>query len=749
MPIPKGCHFGLALVLLSCPLLMRWATGQESDLPAVPDLIVQLDSSDKFERRDAAMYLAAHGPAAADAVTALIDALDDRETQVWFHAVTALSRIGPAAKAAIPRLIADIDRHSDRGANPKWYRSVHALGMVGPAAIPALTKGLSHGDEDVRAGAAAALGWMGPEAAETTALLVGLLDDNDEFVREKAAETLGLIGPSVLPAVKEALRSGSANARQGAARVATQMGSPAAELAPHLKALARSDEQPRVQATAIDALWRVGMDDSEYAAILFELFHHDSEAIRQAVKNGLLSLPPQHSVHRLIHILDTRNDELSGQAADLLGRIGPPAADAVIPLINSVTGDRAAGARAAYRQALTDIGPVAVPRLLESLETTRMEDITAEHWVVICLREMGLEVVASLNEHLSHEHPHARLCSILALTGMGKDAGDSEALLLDHFDDPDSRVRAAAIPAAVAVAKQPDRLLDRIGPLLDDDDARVRLGAAVAVSSIGSNAVSLVPELTAMLDDPDMNVRCGAVTALGGIGPRAEGACEPIAKLLGSHDEGLKLAAVRALGEIGGLSQPALSQLATLAADENDTLKEAALVSLGQMGRDARKALPVFEQALSDPNDTVRVAAVIGFGRIEDSAEKLLPVMDAALGDSFREIRHAAAQRIGQLRDEGTAATPKLIEMLADSDDQSVALKALGRIPPAVEHLSLYIESLSHRDYIVRGYSCEALGKLHGKAKEALPALRKARQDRNRFVRQRASRAIERVEGQG
>jgi len=66
-----------------------------------------------------------------------------------------------------------------------------------------------------------------------------------------------------------------------------------------------------------------------------------------------------------------------------------------------------------------------------------------------------------------------------------------------------------------------------------------------------------------------------------------------------------------------------------------------------------------------------------------------------------------------------------------------------------VEHLSLYIESLSHRDYIVRGYSCEALGKLRGKAKEALPALRKVRQERNRFVRERARRAIERVEGEG
>ena len=44
------------------------------------------------------------GPAAAPAVPALIEALDDSEASVRFPVTVALGEIGPAAKAAVPRL---------------------------------------------------------------------------------------------------------------------------------------------------------------------------------------------------------------------------------------------------------------------------------------------------------------------------------------------------------------------------------------------------------------------------------------------------------------------------------------------------------------------------------------------------------------------------------------------------------------------------------------------------------------------
>ena len=57
------------------------------------------------QTRNAAAYeISGMGQAAAPAVPALIEALDDPEASVRFPVTVALGEIGPAAKAAVPRL---------------------------------------------------------------------------------------------------------------------------------------------------------------------------------------------------------------------------------------------------------------------------------------------------------------------------------------------------------------------------------------------------------------------------------------------------------------------------------------------------------------------------------------------------------------------------------------------------------------------------------------------------------------------
>jgi HEAT repeat protein len=57
------------------------------------------------QTRNAAAYeISGMGPAAAPAVPALIEALDDPEASVRFPVTVALGEIGPAAKAAVPKL---------------------------------------------------------------------------------------------------------------------------------------------------------------------------------------------------------------------------------------------------------------------------------------------------------------------------------------------------------------------------------------------------------------------------------------------------------------------------------------------------------------------------------------------------------------------------------------------------------------------------------------------------------------------
>jgi HEAT repeat protein len=86
------------------------------------------------QTRNAAAYeIAGMGPAAAAAVPALIEALDDPEPSVRFPITVALMEIGPAAKAAVPRL----QQMMDEELNDEIAASARrALKRIDPTAVP-------------------------------------------------------------------------------------------------------------------------------------------------------------------------------------------------------------------------------------------------------------------------------------------------------------------------------------------------------------------------------------------------------------------------------------------------------------------------------------------------------------------------------------------------------------------------------------------------------------------------------------
>src|ERR687893_2677025 len=86
------------------------------------------------QTRNAAAYeIAGMGPAAAAAVPALIEALDDPIPAVRFPVTIALMEIGPAAKAAVPRLRQMMDEEINDEIAASARR---ALKRIDPAAVP-------------------------------------------------------------------------------------------------------------------------------------------------------------------------------------------------------------------------------------------------------------------------------------------------------------------------------------------------------------------------------------------------------------------------------------------------------------------------------------------------------------------------------------------------------------------------------------------------------------------------------------
>jgi HEAT repeat protein len=87
------------------------------------------------QTRNAAAYeIAGMGPAAAAAVPALIEALDDPVAAVRYPVTVALLEIGPAAKAAVPRLqqMMEEEINDEIAAGAR-----RALKRIDPSAVPA------------------------------------------------------------------------------------------------------------------------------------------------------------------------------------------------------------------------------------------------------------------------------------------------------------------------------------------------------------------------------------------------------------------------------------------------------------------------------------------------------------------------------------------------------------------------------------------------------------------------------------
>jgi HEAT repeat protein len=186
---------------------------------AVPELIGALKTDDVTVPPLVVRVLAAVGKAA---VGDLAEALKDKKARL--HALRALKRIGPDAKAAVSAL-ADVVK-DDKGAfSPASTEACEALGRIGPAAkeaVPVLIDAvkIKAPGSSVRLQAAIALGRIGPSAKDAVPALIEAVKE-PAFrgpLRWHAATALGQIGKDsrdAIPALVEIVK----DTKAGPARV--------------------------------------------------------------------------------------------------------------------------------------------------------------------------------------------------------------------------------------------------------------------------------------------------------------------------------------------------------------------------------------------------------------------------------------------------------------------------------------------------------------------------------------------------
>ena len=711
--------------------------------------VEELGSENARIRRDAAMYLsqmAASGQDMQDALPALIEALGDREEQVWFHTVTALATMGPSATAAAPELLKALKNFNARGVNVRWYRSVHALSQMGEGVLDRLIAACEDENANLRAGAAQALGGIDRGSERSVPVLIQLMEDESDLVREAVIKSLSLLPSPARTSLLEALSHPSALARQAACQALGKMGHDAKDAADKLFALLSMESDQAVLGAALECLPSIDAPSHEVLQAVMSYFATEQEDLRQAVSNVLLKLPPSLVVPALLHQLEHADQASRDRSVDLLAYLGSDAKPALPLLMHLIqTNLDQPEQLQPYRKAFLQVGNAGIPMVVEAMQTALGD--SHQKTLDEMLTAYGLVAVQPILDMLPSQSESMQSRMIRSLSGIGKNARLAQGAMLEAARSKHPMIRAAAIEALASMEIKMETFHQVVTPLLQDDFLEVRLSAVMALAQLPSAVQKHLEALGALIIDPDTVLREQALMALTHAGDGASVYQDQVAVLLADPSTGVRHAAMRVLGAMGETTPMAIAQITWLGQTGGQETLRHALDALGRMGEQAESALPLLRQSLQHEEASIRLSAFEGLMAVETGSEKRLPVMLKALEDRSTPMRHASMKALISLKEEAAPAIPVLIQRLSESEDRELALGALRVVPSQMTYLELYLQALGHDDPGVRAFGCRALGNLGAAAEKALPELRNMRRDRYRFVREQASEAIKQIEG--
>lgn len=355
----------------------------------------------------------------------------------------------------------------------------------------------------------------------------------------------------------------------------------------------------------------------------------------ERVALDLADLGPVATPH-LVRALSHGDVRVRIAAAKALGRITPPAADAVIPLVKTLrkgtlsevmlvshyfVDGPGTEVRTAIARSLAEIGEPAIPSLVRLL---RSGDPSLDKYATKSLGWMGAKV---------------RTVAVRDLTDKNAAVRRDAAYLLGYVEAKD------AIPILIRA--------------LGDKDASVREEAAYSLAWIGRRSVS---QLVGALQDRRWEVREAAVRALGFMGPDAKAILPRVVEMLEDDTSDVRRCAAEALALIGADTALAADALERAGQDDSARVRQAA----------ARGMQRIKLQNLDWPSVT--------FCGTKANAHHIVYVIDRSVSmiDSFGMVKREMATSVGEL----TAAQYFSVVIATDPAPEG---RPANRLTPAVE----------------------------------------------------------------
>ncbi len=519
------------------------------------------------------------------AVATLQSALADSSTSVRIQAVRALGRIGPAAAAAGPRLIALLNE-SDETVR---CQAATALGEVRgdpQATTAALVQMLNDSSAPVKTSATRALGAMEKAAAQAVPALVPLLQDRDESVRTAAAEAIARVGPldqTATDALILGLDSPDNVVRAQTAEALGTIGAAAEEAAPALVE-AMADDNDRVRAMAVEALGKMGESAAEVA------------------------------VPGLMRALRDQDNGVSALAAEALGEMGESADGAIPALVDSLSHLNAEVRRNAA-EALGKMGETAAAArpALEKLARDADGGVRSE--------------------------------AIRALGALGVPTPRSSRMVVAAFQDPDPLVRAAAVESFGQWSEPGEEDLEALIELLNDANDQVKVEVTRVLPKLAGARPTVIEGLCRrLLEDDSDSVQVHSALALGQLGRAAGVAGGPLLHAVQNGIESVREQAMRAIAKI----QPPETAEALAAGLKDACGNVRMLASAGWMNAAAigEQAIPDLVDALGDPEVRVRANCAHALARLDTIPAAAIPMLVECTLDADDGLRTNAAMAL-------------------------------------------------------------------------------------------------------
>ena len=449
------------------PLTKIGAASPEDGAAVIAAVAPLMGAYDDYVRAGVTAVLAPLGAAAAPmAIRMLLQdkpSLDQTSaafTRAQDSAVEILVAMKkPALGPIVQKLVPDRREKVRAQAALMLGRMAGPLGPQAPAVVPPLLQLIGDSSWSVRRRAASALGELGKggQQPEILAALTARLGDNPE-VKAAAVKSLGLIAsPSSAPALVQTLISN----REGAGHelvLALQTIGP--EALPALgSALAAGDPDARELATEAVA----GMNTPAGVPLLAARLTDSAVTVRRVAATALETQATVALVGALSQGLGDADPVVYGALQRAFIRLGQ---EAVAPLIARLSSGDPRVALVATN-ALTAIGPAAVPGLAEAL---RSSNAFTRDWAAVGLGELGRPALAATAGVLADTGASGE-ARAAAAKALGRSQLSEAVAPLAAAEGASSPALRQAVLKGLAATRQPDATEGLIKGVSDPDPA--------------------------------------------------------------------------------------------------------------------------------------------------------------------------------------------------------------------------------------------------------------------------------------